>query len=160
MDWQVIYLLALATASWPVRSSPWLVFVMWANLGACALSGWDIRAMVVSDLVCGLLLMAGTNRMVIVGSLFLAMLPVYAVASFQEWPLETTYARVEALAYIQMFVMGRADVGMGLVIGWAKRRLLGLGGLGVGGHGGFVPAQDKGRVAVVSRPDRKVKVSR
>lgn len=120
-DWQTIFAAALLLAIVLGKPSLTLGAVMLANLAGTMVLHGNPLAVGVLDLVCAAILIGRGNREIAVAALFVLMVPVYIAGKANGWSPATTYAIVEAIAYIQVGVMGNVGGGMARGIGAVRR---------------------------------------
>lgn len=114
MDWsQEAYLASLGLALIIGRPAPVVVLAMVGNLLATMILTQSLVAVAVADLAAAAVLLGGGERAVAVAALFAVMVPVYFAAYLAGWPAATTYAIVDALAYLQCGIIAHVDHGMG-----------------------------------------------
>lgn len=114
MHWtQLAYIAALLLALGIGRPGYLVASVMVGNLLATITLAPSPLAIGVADIVCAGILLTGGVKAHIVAYIFAAMVPVYVAAAMLHWQNSTTYAIIDALAYLQLAVIG--GVGGGYV---------------------------------------------
>lgn len=110
-EWQVLYLVLIVAASIWCRDGR-IAAVMWGNFICSIALAASFELVATVDLV-SICFLAGRNmRRNIIAALFVFMVPIYFIGT----AANQTYAAsavVDFLAYLQLFMMGRGDVGMG-----------------------------------------------
>jgi hypothetical protein len=110
-EWQVLYLVLIVTASIWCRDGR-IAAVMWANFICSMALAASFELVATVDLVSICFLIGKRVRRNIIAALFVFMLPIYLIGT----AANQTYAAsavVDLLAYLQLFIMGRGDVGLG-----------------------------------------------
>lgn len=113
MDWSQILYLALIILATVYSKDKVIASVMWANFVCTMALAASPELVATVDLI-SICLLAGKNaRRNIVAAIFVLMTPIYLVGTVLSWGGAATYAIIDVLAYLQLFVMGRGDVGIG-----------------------------------------------
>lgn len=111
-EWQLLYLVLLTGATLTGKPPIALVAVMWLNFCATVMFNGNFYSVAVADIACGSVLAMRGRREWIVSTIFLSMVPIYLAATHFGLSHNTTYAVIDGLAYVQLFVMGKWDGGM------------------------------------------------
>lgn len=118
-EWQAIFVAAMGVAFLTGRPHIMVVFGMSLDLAATMAFAGDYMTVGAVDLLVALSFIALGRRPQIVALLFAMMAPVYVLGFAFNWPPSATYAIVELLAYAQLAVIGKLDVGISAI----RRRL-------------------------------------
>jgi len=112
MAWTVAYitLLAIALVLGKPTSRVWVVMI--ANLIGTIVLHDNFLSVGILDLICVVFLLGHDRTQNTLALLFVLMLPVYVAGKYFGWEKSTTYAIVDLLAYIQLWVIGRACFGL------------------------------------------------
>jgi hypothetical protein len=113
MDWsQTLYLALIIVASGFCRDGR-IAAVMWANF-VCTMALAGSPALVATVDLLSICFLVGRNpRRNIVATIFVFMVPIYGLGEHFAWGPTVTYSMIDALAFAQLFIMGRGDVGLG-----------------------------------------------
>lgn len=109
--WTTVYVVVAMGACIVGRPSVWVPIALTFNLLFCVAVGGAYLPVAAVDLLCACILLGRGRRESLVGLIYCAMVPISILAKLFSWPLSTTYAIIEALAYIQCFVIGSGHVG-------------------------------------------------
>lgn len=114
MDWsQIAFGSCLAVACYFGRGDLRIILVMVANfIATITLSDFPL-AVGVADMACCVVLALGSSRARVVAAFFVAMTATYPVCWLLGVSNSATYTLVDALAYLQLVVVGRGDHGIG-----------------------------------------------
>ena len=123
MDWsQIIFTTALFGAL--IYGGPhWRIWMaMICNFLATMTLADTPTTVAIADLAAAAFLLGAGHRAHIVAFLFAVMVPIYWAATvFPQWPSSATYAIIDAIAYVQLGVIGYGGGGLTII-----RRNLGL----------------------------------
>ncbi len=112
IDWsQWLYCSLLALALYTGQPKPFVAFAMCFDLAGTVLFAADPVAVATVDMMAIALLIGEGRRANTIAALFVAMQPLYVLHAFglQLWAV---YALVDCVAYLQLFILGRGDVGL------------------------------------------------
>lgn len=120
--WQIIIMGMLVTATWTGRPGYLLTLAMFGNVIATMAFAGNLSAVAVADVLAAAILVFQGRREVMIAILFLVMLPIYLGVHLLSLPNPIAYVAVDALAYMQIAIMGRWDDGLDrLVRHWCRR---------------------------------------
>lgn len=117
MHWtQLVYAcLLLASTGFALRDrreTVWpLIFAMWFNFGATYLLAFDVRAVLVADVLTAAFLTMRGRREGAVAILFILMVPVYVAGGALGWEPAMIYTAIDGIAYLQLLIMGWPNAG-------------------------------------------------
>lgn len=107
MHWtQALFIVLLAAAFYTGRPPLRVMAVMMTNLLGTMTLATTPLAVGVLDLGCAAALAFGSRREAVLCLLFLLMVPIYALDLYFSWPSSTTYAIIDLIAYVQVWVIG------------------------------------------------------
>jgi hypothetical protein len=110
--WQLVFLAALVLACIAGRRDRLIVGVMAANFAATVTFATTPLSVAVADLLSIVILAAGSVRARSVAAFFVAMVPLYPIGLWFGLRPATIYTIVDALAFLQLVVVGRGDDGI------------------------------------------------
>ena len=119
--WQAMLVISFALAVFTGRPKHLLISVMALNFLITAHYRDDLFAVAVADIVAASILVGEGRREDITAYLFLMMPIIYGAGYYLGLKLETIYALVEVLAYIQIFTIGGWGVGLHRLYRSARR---------------------------------------
>lgn len=112
MHWtQIAYMAAILLALLWGRAGFLLCAAMLGNLAFTITFAPHYLVVGAVDLLCATVLIGKGRRESLVALVFCAMVGFSLLAKLFSWPIWTTYAIIDALAYIQCFVIGSGHVG-------------------------------------------------
>jgi hypothetical protein len=117
--WQMIFAAALALACIAGRRDRLIVGVMLANFAATLTFAATPLTVGVADILCLCVLITGSQRARVVAAFFAAMSAIYPIGLWFGLTAPTIYTIVDALAFLQLVVVGRGDHG----IAYCRRHL-------------------------------------
>lgn len=118
-EWQALFIGSMGAAFLFGRPHWLIVAGMVLDLAATLAFAGDYMTVGAVDLMVALALIGAGRRGQIVALLFAMMQPIYVLGFAFNWPTDATYAIVELLAYAQLAVIGKLDVGISAI----RRRL-------------------------------------
>lgn len=123
MDWtQGLYIAALV-AAFGFGNPHWIIVAaMVLDLATTLIFRGDYITVGAADLLVALALLFAGRRGQFVALLFALMHPIYVLGFVFKWPPAATYAIVDALAYLQLAIIGGLDVGIASARRWAANR--------------------------------------
>ncbi|MGL4309810.1 MAG: hypothetical protein ACRCSU_04930 [Paracoccaceae bacterium] len=146
--WQMIFGSALALACIAGRRDRLIVGVMLANFAATVAFAEQPLTVGFADILCMTLLLTGSARARVVAAFFAAMSAIYPIGVWFGLTPATIYTIVDALAFLQLVVVGRGDHGIASgrrYIGRLRRRIhLSLVRRADAGHDAGLAAQPDG----------------
>lgn len=112
MDWsQILYLALLVLAIYTGQPNPLIAFAMIFDLVGTMLFAADPFSVAIIDLVAVILLAGEGRRANAIAALFVLAQPVYFLHAFG-LNNAAIYTIVDCIAYLQLFILGRGDVGL------------------------------------------------
>lgn len=106
--WQIIIATCLVVAT--LHGGKWrLSAVMFMNFVLTMALASDPLMVGVADLICATTLLTMGARGMVLSALFLIMIPIYVVFWLFGWPISTTYAIVDCIAFLQIAVLANVD---------------------------------------------------
>lgn len=109
--WQTILVCLYVASLLRGRHGFLLWAVMFGNLAFTMTFAPHYLVVGAVDLLCATVLIGKGRRESLVALVFCAMVGFSLLAKLFSWPIWTTYAIIDALAYIQCFVIGSGHVG-------------------------------------------------
>lgn len=137
-EWQALFIGSMGAAFLFGRPHWLIVAGMVLDLTATLAFAGDYMTVGAVDLMVALALIAAARRGQIVALLFAMMQPIYVLGFAFNWPTDATYAVVELLAYAQLAVIGKLDVGISSI-----RRRLAAAARSIGRRPDLVPDLEK-----------------
>lgn len=111
-EWQALFIVTMGAAFLFGRPHLLIVAGMVLDLAATMAFAGNYMTVGAVDLLVAVALLAAGRRGQIVALLFAMMAPIYVLGLVFKWPTDATYAIVEILAYAQLAVIGKLDVGI------------------------------------------------